>query len=79
MKFLFSEDGLEAVNVNFIEKFLIETDYDDNGNISSYVKAETARGQFILKTFNCGNTEKNINSAKNYLADIIKNLNEGDN
>lgn len=77
MKFLFSEDGFEAINAAFIEKFFIDNDYDNNGNIAGYVKAETARGQFILKTFNSGNTEKNMNDAKDYLTDLIKNLNGG--
>lgn len=75
MKFLFSEDVEKAVNVNFIEMFIIDYFYGE----SVYVKAKTATEECTLKTFSLGNREKNITAAKDYLADLVKTLNEDNN
>lgn len=74
MKFIFDEGEFEAINVAFIEKNFVSFYVEDNFTYA-FVKAETTSGQFTLKTFNTGNREKNINAAKDYLADLIRTLN----
>ena len=68
MKAIFYNDGLEAVNVAFVDKIFCAN--------SDYVIAKTAAEEIILKSFD-GEAEDNIEAAKNYLADLAKTLNGG--
>ena len=82
--FIFDDSGLDMVNAAFVRKIFVESfHYDDGG----YIVCVTARlfdddedsEGFIFTRFNSGNEEKDIEDAENYLADLMKNLNEGKN
>lgn len=66
MKVIFYNDGLEAVNVAFVNKI-----YCASGD---YIIAKTATEEIILKSFE-GEADKNISAAKEYLADLAKLFN----
>ena len=67
MKVIFYNDGLEAVNVAFVDKIFCAN--------SDYVIAKTATEEIILQSFD-GEAEDNIAAAKNYLADLAETLNK---
>ena len=66
LKVIFYNDGLEAVNVAFVEKIFFAN--------CEYIIAKTSTEEIILKAFN-GTAEDNIVAAKNYLAKLAKILN----
>ena len=92
MKFLMDCDGLEAVNTNFVKSIALisvthkKDDIDDEFEDENHslhkkitVDAELADEEysFTLKEFDSGDYEKDFQDAKNYLAELIKTLNDG--
>ena len=81
MKFLIDESGVESVNVALIKKFSIKKIFSEGWEETKYFRvAAEISGEdddVILKEFKSDDEDKNFSDAKKYLADLIKNLNEG--
>ncbi len=90
MKFLMDSDGLEAVNIKFIKSIALisvtrnKTDDDDefdedhsrHKRITVDAELDDVDGYSItLAEFDSGEYEKDFQDAKNYLAELVKNLN----
>ena len=81
MKFLFDKNCVEAVNVALVKKFVVEKIFSEGWEETKYFRvAAEISGEdddVILKEFKSEDEDKNFSDAKNYLADLIKNLNGG--
>ena len=81
MKFLIDEKGVESVNVALVKKFSIKKIFSEGWEETKYFRvAAEISGEdddVILKEFKSDEEGKNFSDAKKYLADLIKNLNEG--
>ena len=81
MKFLIDEKGVESVNVALVKKFSIKKIFSEGWEETKYFRvAAEISGEdddVILKEFKSDDEDKNFSDAKKYLADLIKNLNEG--
>lgn len=79
MKFLMDVEGYEAVNTNFVKSIALErVSWEGGGEvIRAVAELPDDDDGIILKEFDSGDPDQDLQDAKNYLDELIKNLNGG--
>ncbi|MBQ7705381.1 MAG: hypothetical protein IJT73_08160 [Selenomonadaceae bacterium] len=77
INFIVYEDGEAAINISFIKNLLIERMIFQDSELTCVVAELSDKDdEIILQEFDSGDEEKDLEDAKIYLADLMKNLNE---
>ena len=80
MKFLMDFEGVEAINTNFVKSIALERiTWKEGGEIIRAVAElpDEEEDGIILKEFDSGDPEQDLQDAKEYLAKLIEKLNGG--
>lgn len=80
MKFLLDKNGNAAINPALVKKFFVERifaeGWEETKNFRVSAELSENEDDVILKEFISDNEKENYHAAKNYLAELVKTLNE---